>query len=69
MVGHPKYTYGDTVSFEINGVTKVGTIEIIDAYGTFFDDSDVSYDILVPDENCLYKHFPESTVTLVSPKN
>jgi hypothetical protein len=68
MIGHPKYAYGDMVSFEIDGTTKVGKIYIIDAYGTFFDDSDVSYDIMVDEGemSCLYKHLPERYVTLFS---
>lgn len=37
-----------------------GKIRIIDAYGTFEDPSDVSYDILV--DNCLYKHINEQMI-------
>ena len=64
MIGKPKYTYGETVCFEFNEQIKTGTIEIIDKYGTFFDDSDVSYDILVESENTLYKHINEKYVGL-----
>jgi hypothetical protein len=61
MKGHPKYQYGNLVKFEFNGEIKEGTVYIIDKYGTFEDDSDVSYDILVKNENehCLYKHINE----------
>lgn len=64
MLGKPKFEYGQKVRFTItdqngNSIEKIGTIEIIDRYGTFFDTSDVSYDILVEDENCLYKHITE----------
>lgn len=61
MKGHPKYQYGNLVKFELNGEIKEGIVHIIDKYGTFEDDSDVSYDILVRNEkeNCLYKHINE----------
>ena len=71
MIGQPKYTYGDIVHFKVNykdekGIThneiKEGVIAIIDKYGTFFDSSDVSYDILVKSENMLYKHFSENSI-------
>ena len=64
-VGHPKYNYGDIVKFKWDGddnPPKTGIIAIIDRYGTFFDDSDVSYDIMVKDENMLYKHYREDSV-------
>ena len=68
MLGKPKYNYKDVVQFEINGNIKVGVIEIIDSHGTFFDDSDVSYDVLVTEgeEKCLYKHINERLVTPVT---
>lgn len=62
MKGNPKYQYGNLVKFELNGEIKEGTIHIIDKYGTFEDDSDVSYDILVGNENCLYKHINEKYI-------
>ena len=68
MLGKPKFNYGDKVSFEIDGETLVGEIHIIDRWGTFFDDSDASYDILVENdprhggEKCLYKHISERHV-------
>lgn len=62
MKGHPKYQYGNLVKFELDGEIKEGTIYIIDKYGTFEDDSDVSYDILVGNENCLYKHINEKYI-------
>ncbi len=66
MIGKPKYNYKDTVKFEINGETKQGQIYIIDKYGTFFDSSDVCYDIFVKSENMLYKHVNERFVSLVN---
>lgn len=70
MIGKPKFEYGQKVRFTIsdqngNSIEKIGTIEIIDRYGTFFDTNDVSYDILVEDENCLYKHITERIVEAI----
>lgn len=62
MRGKPKLKIGDEVCFEWKGETKVGHVFVVDAYGTFFDDSDVSYDIMVEKENMLYKHFTEKLV-------
>ena len=59
MLGKPKYVEGDVVKFRCDDKIKEGTIYIVDKYGTFFDNSDVSYDILVEKENILYKHFTE----------
>ncbi len=61
MRGNPKYNYGDLVEFECDGI-KVGAIAIVDRFGTFADPSDVSYDIFVSSENCLYKHCNEKWV-------
>lgn len=66
MIGKPKYNYKDTVKFEIDGQIKQGRVYIIDKYGTFFDDSDVCYDILVESENMLYKHVNERFVSPVN---
>lgn len=66
MIGKPKYKEGDIVRFKvkINGKTEIkeGVVAIVDQYGTFEYDQDVSYDIMVDSENCLYKHFPEPRV-------
>ena len=63
MLGKPKFKYCDKVRFKVTDeVEKVGKIEIIDKWGTFFDKSDVCYDIRVEEENCLYKHYPESCI-------
>lgn len=62
MKGKPKFKIGDEVCFEWEGETKVGIVSVVDAYGTFFDDSDASYDIRVEKENMLYKHFTEKLV-------
>lgn len=62
MLGKPKYDYDDAVKFVIDGKVKHGCVCIIDKYGTFFDNSDVSYDIMVESENTLYKHIREDAV-------
>lgn len=62
MIGKPKYNVGDNVSFMLQDEKKNGEIYIIDKYGTFEDNSDVSYDILVKEENCLYKHINERLI-------
>ena len=84
MIGHPNYNYDDIVSFKLsvpvaddeNGTVYekrqfTGTVEIIDAYGTFEQNKEVSYDILV--ENAfgdgitfLFKHIRESELTPVN---
>lgn len=69
----PKYNYDDTVSFKIIDEDNVehiltGKVYIIDRYGTFFDNSDVSYDVMVesgdyPTEYpCLFKHINEKLI-------
>lgn len=62
MLGKPKFNYGDVVKFKLGDDIKEGIVYIIDKYGTFEDDSDVSYDIFVKSENCLYKHVTERIV-------
>lgn len=71
MRGNPKYTYGDIVKFSFSvrtdkgteKIEKEGIVAIVDKYGVFEDDSDVHYDILVPEENMLYKHVKETKVS------
>lgn len=83
MIGHPKYTYNDVVTFKCdvtgdgNLVDVVGTVEVVDSYGTFFDDSDVQYDVLgtfnatdddgnpIASSPIFFKHILESQLTLV----
>lgn len=70
MLGKTKYALGEEVAFNIinrNGVdcTYIGTVQIIDAYGTFEDNTDVSYDILVENGErggILFKHVNEKSV-------
>ena len=78
MRGKPKYKYGEKVIITfpendlLNAGEHIGTVEIIDMYGTFDDSSDVSYDILISDyrhpsepeklTQCLCKHWTEKSV-------
>jgi predicted RNase H-like HicB family nuclease len=62
MIGKPRYQKGNYVTFIINAEKKVGKIGIVDAYGTFEQTEEASYDIFVDEEKCLYKHVPESKV-------
>lgn len=62
MIGNPKYNLGDTVSFVLDDKLIVGEIAIIDRWGTFEDNSDVSYDVLSESQNCLYKHIREDKI-------
>jgi hypothetical protein len=63
MIGMPKYKGNDKVEFTIyENDTRIGVIYVVDKYGTYYDKSDVSYDIYVEEENMLYKHFNEKYV-------
>lgn len=58
----PKFEWNDKVEFYLDGMDapKVGVIEVVDAFGTFFQREFPSYDICVTEENnSLYKHVPE----------
>lgn len=68
-LGNPLFKYGDTVGFkcriygESEDIFMTGTVEIIDRYGTFEQNIEPSYDIMVDDFNgqrCLFKHIRES---------
>lgn len=65
MIGKPKYKLNEMVSFSFGDDTYSGTIEVVDKYGVFEDNSDVHYDILVDNYKgspCLFKHIIESDV-------
>lgn len=62
MLGHPKYQHGDRVVFRWKDGTLTGVIRIVDAYGTFGQDREPSYDIYREEDNTLYKHLPESFI-------
>ena len=56
------YDYGDEVSFSFDGEDYTGTIEIIDKFGTFFDNSEPYYDIFMKEHNILVKHVPQNLI-------
>jgi hypothetical protein len=62
MLGKPKYKEETTVKFIVGDELKTGVIWVVDRFGTFDYKEDVSYDIMVESENCLYKHIPEKYV-------
>ena len=67
-IGEPKYKRGDMVCFGDASADKdelfVGRVCIIDAYGTFENPNEVSYDIMIDldGQEVLWKHIPESVV-------
>ena len=67
----PLYEYGDWVKFKIKMFEDTaekeytGQVAIVDRYGTFEQNEEPSYDIYVPEENCLFKHFRQSHVEFV----
>lgn len=79
MLGNPKYNYGDEVTFpyaDNNGKVHFvkGTIEIIDRFGTFGQNDEVSYDIMVDDwfgrgTPMFVKHIKESTLIDMGEEN
>lgn len=59
-----KYKMGEKVKFKVKGVEKVGEVYIIDPRGTWGQKTtEPSYDILVEEENMLYKHWVQSLVS------
>ena len=60
----PRYSLNDVVSFEYYGKRLSGKISVVDAFGTFEQHEEPSYDILVDDESSrtLYKHVRESWI-------
>lgn len=61
MIGKPKYKENDVVIFTIDGEILTGYVYIVDAYGTFEQNEEPSYDIMVEKPvHCLYKHIRES---------
>lgn len=62
MLGKQKYKLGDWVEFTFRGETIQGEIIVVDAYGTFFQTKEPSYDIFSKKHNMIYKHCEESMV-------
>lgn len=72
VLGKPRFKDGDKVGFYLKPhkmneeVFFVGTVEIIDRYGTFEQDEEPSYDIMVENwldsgERMFVKHVRESS--------
>lgn len=55
------YCVDDEVSFLLNGEKHIGVIAIVDAFGTFFDNSEPYYDIYA-NKRVLVKHIPQSVI-------
>lgn len=70
MLGHPKYSRGDIITFDAkdrngNELHVTGKIRVVDAYGTFFQDEEPSYDAYDEANEILYKHIRESWIQSV----
>lgn len=61
----PKFKRNDMVVFKIGDDEKCGMIQIVDAYGTFEQEDEPSYDICVEEENCIYKHIRETAIKAI----
>lgn len=59
-LGVPGFIRGERVSFYWKEMKKTGKVEVVDAYGTFEQNEEPSYDVYVKEDNCLYKHLRES---------
>lgn len=73
MLGKPQFTYEDVVSFEVKDMdgkirNVIGKIAVVDRWGTFFDNTDVQYDVRGYD-GTFYKHIHEKNITLVEKGN
>lgn len=53
---HELFKVGDLVTFQWGDTLKEGIVLVVDAYGTFESPNIPSYDIMVENENMLYKH-------------
>jgi len=54
-----KFKKGDKVKFLFNEKEKIGIIIIVN---TYFQMADITYDIYIKKEECLFKHVTESDV-------
>lgn len=61
-LGRPRYKRGDIVRYKYIDEINTGEITVVDAYGTFSQREEPSYDILVQEPKCLYKHIMESLI-------
>ena len=62
------YQQGEEVSFLLDGKLYNGIIEIVDKFGTFFDNSEPYYDIyaVIQERKTLVKHVRQSCVRRVN---
>ena len=60
--GRPRYHREDILRIKWDNTIKIGKICIVDAFGTFEQSEEPSYDVLVVEDNCLYKHVCESDI-------
>ena len=60
----PKYKINDRVTFTLGDKVITGTVVIVDAYGTFENPNEVSYDIIAAWEgrDTLFKHIEEHMI-------
>ena len=61
IIEPPLYEKEDKVRFSVDDDVLEGIISVVDAYGTFEQDEEPSYDIRVVGK-CLYKHVRQSLV-------
>ena len=75
-LGNPKYCLGQKVKFFLKDIKDMngnvmcaggwytGSVEIIDRYGTFFNDKECCYDIMseIDGEPTLFKHLTEKDI-------
>lgn len=59
-----RYHINDDVFFILDEKEYIGTIAIVDKFGTFFDNSQPYYDIYIMygEEKILVKHIPQSSI-------
>ena len=62
MLGKPKYKVGEVVKFIAGAKIVEGEIYVVDKWGSFWDYTDVNYDIMVEKDNMLYKHINEKDI-------
>lgn len=60
--GRPRYHRDEMVRIKWDDAEKVGKVFVVDAFGTIDQNEEPSYDILVEEDNCLYKHICESDI-------
>ena len=62
VLGSPRYHREDIVRIKWDETEKIGKVFTVDAFGTFEQREEPSYDIFVEEGHCLYKHICEADV-------